>query len=300
MSLAQLLLDGVQLGDTADEIAKNAFLEVRSCISQNFSPNHMSVAHPSLSVTIASETMQAAQRFTVDGIDCNDLTALGTAFLAEAIPLSLPATRCWIEFPITSEFADFESLRAKVGVYIKADSATSQSWNVHVFSDLSEKDLCCPILSGYIKRTGSLTFDFHASWSLFDEMNGHSRDWSNGHLAETAGPAIQLLAALNVPRSVLRESVVWQPAIQKARLKRGKHPLLSFNQVKLKLPKTGMQRSSTMQSRLGIGVRFHGVLGHLRRVEKPSGPELSWIRPYFRGDARLGIVVKDRKIESAH
>lgn len=58
--------------------------------------------------------------------------------------------------------------------------------------------------------------------------------------------------------------------------------------------------SEEAQSRLGPGVRKHQVIGHLRvlkcgRVE----PVWVWVTAHWRGDASLGVVLRERHVQTA-
>lgn len=124
------------------------------------------------------------------------------------------------------------------------------------------------------------------------------------HAKNDATPAIgflfSVLAIMNIP-GASEESVVKQPErLQRSRLKQGKLPLLEYREVKMKAG--GHHGSSGHQATDGSEPAFHKrrhhVVGHirLRHANEPLG-EWSWVRPHWRGDATLGIVLKEREVE---
>lgn len=82
--------------------------------------------------------------------------------------------------------------------------------------------------------------------------------------------------------------------LQKRRAQRGKLPLLSFNTVRLNLPKEDITSRGTHVQR-GSGVRWHRIIGYWR-ISRHGDPEayFIWVPPGERGDKRLGIVLKER------
>jgi hypothetical protein len=103
-------------------------------------------------------------------------------------------------------------------------------------------------------------------------------------------------ALLNLHRAVQVEAQHAAPKLQRARAKRGKLPLLSFNRVKLKLPKPDLTRGE-YRGRGHPGVRFHQVIGHLRLLQAGRiEPVFIWVDAFWRGDARLGVILREREV----
>jgi hypothetical protein len=70
----------------------------------------------------------------------------------------------------------------------------------------------------------------------------------------------------------------------------------SYNQVRLLIPDRQYQRAST-QLRHGPGVRQHDVVGHWREISvNDGGKMLRWIAAYWRGNPKLGVIIKARNV----
>jgi len=106
-------------------------------------------------------------------------------------------------------------------------------------------------------------------------------------------------ALLNLHRAVEIKGYEPPAKLRKARLRRGRLPLLSFNRVSLKLPKPERSRGPSRVGNDSHGIRLHQVIGHLRlltagRVE----PVFVWVEAHWRGNAGNGIVLRSRDIEA--
>jgi hypothetical protein len=109
--------------------------------------------------------------------------------------------------------------------------------------------------------------------------------------------AICLCAFLAIPKTVEVSDVEASPKLQKARSRRGKTPLLSYRKVTLRLPKTGTAGGPVGGDGTFAGKRRHQVIGHLRiNTRGEAEPTYVWVTPHWRGDAALGVVLKDRKV----
>jgi hypothetical protein len=72
----------------------------------------------------------------------------------------------------------------------------------------------------------------------------------------------------------------------------------SYNSVTLVLPRQSYSNHSTRFKR-GPGVRWHTVAGHWREYrpnERRILGWMTWIADHERGNARKGIIVKDRNV----
>lgn len=295
MSLAQLFYDGLQVGEGAVAAVAERWAQAKGALDHGFRVNHSAPAHKVLADFIAKDAVLAAQRFTIDGQNYNNLQRLGVQVFDTGIRPRLPASPMWLEAPLSLDFSSGE-MKGHVGCLLREDQGW---WCCDYFTDIFTPDVVAPWVSGKIWHHGFRDLTLRREWYAFEECALNCAVKGDELFDALSNATSLIVAALNTPRVVQREAVTWQPAIQKARLKRGKHPLLSFNRVKIELPKTSAHHASTMRREQGGGVRFHGVLGHLRRIEKPYGPELTWVSPHFRGDARLGVVVKERQVKVA-
>ncbi|WP_267428660.1 hypothetical protein [Methylobacterium sp. GC_Met_2] len=294
MTLAQLFFDGPQMGEDAKEDMLVRWRRAKDALSHGFEINHSVPAHKALADFIAVDAAAAAQRFAIDGVDFDSLQQLGVQVFDTGISPRLPANKVWIEGPITMTHLYGEE-RGLIGALLWQEDG----WIVaDYFSDVYGSGYPAPLVSGRVWHHGYRDITARCEWFCFQNSGLQCQDNGPSLFQELSILTELLIAALNAPRIVERQEIRWQPALQKARLKRGRHPLLSFNKVKITLPKTSSSYGSTMAHEVGNGVRYHGVLGHLRRIEKPYGPELTWVRPHFRGDPRLGVVVKERAVRA--
>jgi hypothetical protein len=75
----------------------------------------------------------------------------------------------------------------------------------------------------------------------------------------------------------------------------------SYNSVTLNLPRRNYSNTATQHFKRGPGVRWHTVAGHWREY-KPNERRIlgwmTWIADHERGDARKGVVIKDRNIRA--
>jgi hypothetical protein len=78
--------------------------------------------------------------------------------------------------------------------------------------------------------------------------------------------------------------------------------ILSFNRVRLRLPRGLIARNETVHWERGVGVRRHEVRAHPAYYW--TGPRenrnlvVRWVAAYWRGNARLGLVLKARDVEA--
>jgi ribosomal protein L21E len=85
--------------------------------------------------------------------------------------------------------------------------------------------------------------------------------------------------------------------LQKARAKRGRRPLLSYNQVTLRLPKRDRATGPSLHKG-APGKRYHERSGHLKFPARGDGKRLPvWVESYWAGDKSLGLVLKTRHVK---
>ena len=115
---------------------------------------------------------------------------------------------------------------------------------------------------------------------------------------------LDALFLLNTPRTCSVETITAPPALQKARARRRMGPLVEFKRVKLLIAEGSRRytRASDAARRTGETAeqhrkRLHEVIGHWRTYRKDRDvPHSVFVAPYWRGDARLGIIVHDRDV----
>jgi hypothetical protein len=116
----------------------------------------------------------------------------------------------------------------------------------------------------------------------------------------------QLLIALfliNTPRVCTTEDVKPAAQLQRARRRRGKLPLIEYKQVRLVIGRPTTRHEAVGHSagasagEDAIRKRLHHVLGHFRvYTKRQETPKMAWVPPHWRGDAKLGIVYRDRDV----
>ena len=89
----------------------------------------------------------------------------------------------------------------------------------------------------------------------------------------------------------------WQgapPQLNKARIKRGKAPFLSFNRVNFfPYRPAGSQEHRDTGSE---GVRLHRVIAHWRTIIRENQARRILVKSHMRGNARLGVVLHERHV----
>jgi len=101
---------------------------------------------------------------------------------------------------------------------------------------------------------------------------------------------------LETPKAVELVQHKWDLKLQERRVKRGKHPLHEFKRVKVLVgPAATIRRSGQKSEPTGHhGVRLHSVMGHFRDL--PALNKMAWVKPHWRGDAKLGVISKERDV----
>lgn len=105
------------------------------------------------------------------------------------------------------------------------------------------------------------------------------------------------LAIMNIPDAIEATPVRHDAKLQRSRVKRGALPLVEYKRVVMTKHRPHPAPEGDTDHSTG-GKRRHHVIGHirLRHADQPMG-EWSWVRPHWRGDAGLGIVLKERVAE---
>lgn len=226
----------------------------------------------------------------------------------------LPAQRLWVEWPDaeTSEHVRF-------GVLLEAnfdarllipddphfvpqrqrpsDAALSNSWRFDIVMGHSSE--CMALLTGIITRGMLEPFDmlltsFHRQ--IFDSADAIS------NVADFAFKRFAFaLFLLSQPKVYSATVVTHHPKLQRSRIKNGKMPLLEYRRVKVLIGETVKRYQHTsnendpVQTDGIIHRRYHHVLGHFRHYEGQR-PHTTWIEPYYRGDPKIGVLIKEHDI----
>lgn len=300
MSLAQMFFDDVER-ENAEAGVEARLRFAKETLSLGFQFDASASRHDILADLKVMEASAGVQRFVIDGDNFNKLERLGLQVFNAGFDPKLPGRTTWLELPVIVKTHPRE-IRGLMGVLLEEDRDQA-CLLCHFYTDLFDIGTVVPLVSGRIFYRGSKEFTSRLDWYLFEARPGPAPVWAadpDETFMSFANSTLLLIAGLNTPRIVRSTKIEWEPALQKARLKRGKHPLFSFNRITVDLPKADEHNDGAARSKVGDGVRFHGVIGHLRRIERPSGPTLTWVSPHFRGDARLGVVVKERTVRAGN
>lgn len=103
------------------------------------------------------------------------------------------------------------------------------------------------------------------------------------------------LALMNIPGASTTRQIVAGQKLQRARARNGKTPIFAYNEVVLLTQRAhGAEHTASGE---GGHKRRHHVIGHIRlhHANEPFG-EWSWVKPHWRGDAGIGIVLKEREV----
>lgn len=249
-----------------------------------FESNHSHPPHAALAAAYAADAMgTAAARFVFDGPLCRSahtmIRDMDTLDIVERTA-RLPAPIVWLEW----RFEGYEA-----GALIE-DIQDQGLWKVSIF-------LAAPAATAAVSVLPLLVTHY------FVGGNGGTVDTSGSfdpsyvtdrHAAHMIRMVLCLLAILNVPRAATTKQVIFRDGLQKKRRRHGKLPLLSFNQVTIRYPRQDLRHSGTARYKDGPGVRRHRVIGHFRIGRNgDAAPVFIWVTSYERGDARLGVVMRE-------
>jgi hypothetical protein len=102
------------------------------------------------------------------------------------------------------------------------------------------------------------------------------------------------------------EEVTYKPSHKRARLLKGKPPLLEYRRIRLHIGKgrkqyaqrpainnhiVNLDDEASIQHR-----RYHKVMGHFRHYLKHDPPHTTWIEPHYRGDPSIGVTFTEREV----
>lgn len=258
--------------------------DVISSLTVPWDGNHVELQHPTLGPIIGAEAATKAARFVVSAevVDSASSIVSDDASLAIAQFIATPPTpRGWVEFKV---------LGRVIGIWW--DSVDDGRIHFVLFTDGNKQ----PIFVLENRSISIRSVEQRSAWrvnALFD----------NDSFELLAGQVVRILicifAFMNVRRAVTAMPAVASDKLQAARLRRHRLPLLSFNVVKHSLPKNEIQRDEVQCSH-GPGVRRHRVIGHLRKLSCGRiEPVWIWVASHWRGDAELGVVLREHHVQRA-
>lgn len=106
-------------------------------------------------------------------------------------------------------------------------------------------------------------------------------------------------AASMIPRMTVITPVRHGEKLQRARMKRRRAPLVSYNVVQIPLIRRGLHSAKSFLEGLGPRKALHHVQGFVRMIAddtSPIGRRGVFVRDHWRGDPELGVRVKERRL----
>lgn len=217
--------------------------------------------------------------------------------MALARPL---ADHMWIELPV--EYTTYrkdgtpvsENIGTNTGFYLLTDSTGTEIWPFITFHGGKPNQFAFePDIGGKMTPEGFLIGKAMQEFILAGNLSKISS--SQALLFVCA-----ILAMMNIPGAAQANPIVADAKLQRARAKAGKLPLISYTQLTMKAGGHHGKEPNDPDSphEPAFHKRRHHVIGHirLRRSDEPLG-EWTWVRPHWRGDASLGIILKERTVE---
>lgn len=206
---------------------------------------------------------------------------------------ALPSTPCWIEMPV--EFVGGEV--GKIGYMVDHDEKQDRPVVACVIRTPTAFNV--PMLMGVVSPE---SLPMRPPYSVRVEqwcLNSYDED----DIIRWVLDLVDALFVLSQPRvSELRE-VAHHPKKQKARVRSGALPLLEYKHVRMLVGATEASYAQVTAHRAedgGAHKRLHRVRGHVRvyrENEHRDKPIVTVIPQHWRGDAKLGIVLHETKVE---
>jgi len=108
------------------------------------------------------------------------------------------------------------------------------------------------------------------------------------------------------PKVYEAEDVRYKPSHKRARILKGKPPLLEYRRLRIHIGKGRKQyaqrpaivtAASDIEDAASIQHRrYHKVMGHFRHYLKHDPPHTTWIEPHYRGDPTIGVTFTEREV----
>lgn len=252
--------------------------------------NHVSPAHPSVAALIAQDEQSRPSIYCFDtaAVDCATSIVINASDFAGILRyFKLPAEK--VLFEVQCNWRD-----AVYAVY--AESIDSDLSRLAIF-ELSEEGFACPLCVMSLHMDGE-GIQVGIDLDLHEQIYGvkADRDLAD-YYNEITHFFVCLCIFLAIGGAVVSERKPLRRLSTKVERAAGRCCVISYNQVRLALPKTAVERRGVSHFERGPGVRRHEVMGHGRETVRKDG-SIVWryIHAYWRGNARLGVVVKERHI----
>ncbi|MCS0501599.1 hypothetical protein [Ancylobacter mangrovi] len=258
------------------------------------SQNHVPLAHPALADAVASDAERAASVYVFDASAVHVAESIMAKAERSASMWGLfrpPADLSLFDFP--HPFGDGEF--GRVGVLVKKADGPNEV-QLDIITLFKGRVRACAVLDVGPSQSGSgfdLTYTWAAEW-----LNSMSADDAEGVLNWFAGIVVGLSIFLSIGGATVSERRPLRRVQSRIARRLPAAPCVySFNSVRLNFPNGGIGRNRRVTFEGRTGVRRHEVRTHLREITLKSGDRvLRWIAAHWRGNARLGVVVKERNV----
>jgi hypothetical protein len=254
-----------------------------------FDPNH-GARHPALGSVIAEEVKRLAAIYVFD----EESILAAWSIMATERRRHHVFQHCRAPHP--KMFFEYQHEGQRHGVFTEGDR---DNCLITVFNSAAE--FAVPLIQARV-NFAALTIDDYTQQPVTFFRLGK---WSSAeHVDETVLTfQLRLVAAVWMFLSIGGATTVDRVLTREGRLARHRRKpfacgaIDSFNRVRLNIPGAELARS-TVRFHRGPGVRFHDVRGHWREISVADGKVLRWIAAFWRGDFRLGVVVKQRAVRT--
>lgn len=249
-----------------------------------------------LRLSSVSSAKETAERFAfeVDPTSIVGPLVKSGSVTVEAIFSSLivPCLPCWIEMPITFD----TGRRGRVG-YMLEEFASGRVLVTYVSDDEDRQPWLCAVVS--LDRM---------PWRPAQEAVVHGicvykkREDLEREMKMIIRDVVDALFLLSVPRVCeLRESA-HAPKLQRARVRRGKLPLLEIKRVTVLIGEAAPRYAREPGAGGSDGEkerrRYHRVVNFLRTYRKGRDePRVAFVPGHWRGDPARGVVIRERRIK---
>ncbi|MFS8180869.1 hypothetical protein ACMG4P_04825 [Pseudovibrio denitrificans] len=284
MSVAEAILRAAQLPNCSPATAMAAAM-----LAQPWEgANHRIIEHPKLGGLVACEAENRAQRF----VFCREV--LDVAFTLGETPEDYSVAIDHAQLPF--EAVAFEVSWVVDLLYLLRRRGSGYTGAVY----FAPKGCALPLatLDFDPVRDPLTRYELDAAgWALCDFLGSEAAEAEFSRTIFAHLPVL-LTAFLGLNGCVDVEAQLPSRQMMRRANRTQKPCLLSYNRVTLKRsPKLADKGLSSSAN--GVGMRRHSVMGHFRELRKGRlEPVFIWVHGHWRGDARKGVVVKEREVEA--
>lgn len=241
----------------------------------------------------------AAERVVFENTLCDvianlmDSGQLGLEVVLQTVRMPCPAI--WVEWP---------HMDVRFGVLLDQGSQVDGPVAVTIVS--GKRNSACTILyAGTLTSLPVVAGAAPVAHLGFSAMGPVSAPQTQEFFISTVVEALFAVFLLQQPKVIVQQKVQHSPALQKARFKHQRLPLLEYRRVHVLVGQTATPAIGERSGQPGGYVgstgrkRYHRVLGHFRVYgrETPT-PKACWVEPFFRGDPKLGILLHERNLRT--